>query len=234
MNQQSDNKTESTVQLFEETFQSGNLIELTSSLGEFGIDAVLSHVGVAEVVKDIPVVGLLVGLTKTVMDIRTYLLAKKVYNFFFGIRDIPLEKRIKFSNDYCRENREDTATALLNILDRMNNQNNVPIICRLMKSKMNDNISMRDFNRCILALERISYTDLDSLLNFDKDYYEEGVAESFESAGLVYLSVIDPHNRYGGPQMRLSRTGRILLKYGLEKPVSLEAPRTTRIKSDFG
>lgn len=232
--EQSENKTESAVQLFDETLKSGNLTVLLSSCGEIGIDSIMSSKGVAEVVKDIPVVGLLVSLTKTVMDVRAYLLAKKIYVFFFGIKDVPLAKRIKFSEEYCRENREDTATALLGILDRMNNHNNVPIICRLMKAKMNEQISMHDFNRCILALERISYPDLDSLIRFDEDYYEAGLAESFESAGLVYLSVIDPHNRYGGPQMRLSRTGRVILVYGLEKKVSLDAPRTTRIKSDFG
>ena len=229
-----ENKTESAVQLFDETFRSGNLVDLTSSIGEVGIDSILSLEGVPTIVKDIPVLGLLVGVTKTVIDIRSYLLGRKICGFFFGIKDVPIEKRIKFSEEYCRENREDTAAALLSILDRMNNRNNVPIVCRLMKAMMNDSISMHDFNRCILALERVSYADLDSLSKFDDDYYEEGLAESFESAGLVYLSVIDPHNRYGGPQMRLSRTGRVLLVYGLERNVALEAPRSTRIMSDFG
>ena len=103
-----------------------------------------------------------------------------------------------------------------------------------MKAKMDEEITLLDFNRRVLALERTSYTDLDKLSYFDVDYYEEGVAESFESAGLVYLSVIDPHNRYDGPKMKLSKTGRYLLVYGLEKIVPLDAPRITKIKSDFG
>ena len=228
-----ENKTESAVQLFDSTFKTGNLVDLTSSLGEIGVDSLMSCVNLPQVVESIPVLGVLVSLTKSVVDIRTFLLTRKVYDFFFGIKEIPIEKRIKFSEEYCRENREDTAAALLSILDRMNNRNSVPIICRLMKAKMNDDISMRDFNRCILALERVSYADLDRLSKFEDDYYEEGVSESFESAGLVYQSVIDPRNCYGGLKMKLSRTGRILLAYGLGKMALLDEPRTTRIKSDF-
>ena len=61
-----ENKTESAVQLFDETFKSGNLVDLASSIGEVGIDSILSLVGVPTIVKDILVLGLLVGVTKTV------------------------------------------------------------------------------------------------------------------------------------------------------------------------
>ena len=61
-----ENKTESAVQLFDETFKSGNLVDLASSIGEVWIDSIMSLEGVAQIVKDIPVLGLLVGVTKTV------------------------------------------------------------------------------------------------------------------------------------------------------------------------
>lgn len=103
-----------------------------------------------------------------------------------------------------------------------------------MKAKIDEEITILDFNRCILALERTAYTDLELLPRFVNDYYEEGVAEAFEAAGLVYLSVIDPRNMLGGPKMKLSKTGRDILKFGLEHPVDFDAPRNTRIISDFG
>lgn len=228
------NQTSSVINSFDNIFESGNLVDALSQVGEVGLDYALDLSEAAPILKDIPVLGLLVSGTKTVANIRSFVLAKKVFKFFYGIKDVPIEKRRKFAKEYCQANREDTAVALLSVLDRLSNQNYVPIICRLMKAKMDEEITLLDFNRCVLALERTSYTDLDKLSFFDVDYYEEGVAESFESAGLVYLSVIDPRNLLGGAKMRLSRTGRIILKFGQEYSIDIDAPRTTRIISDFG
>lgn len=232
--EESKNQTSSVIKSFDSFFESGNLIDALSQVGEVGLDYAFELSEAAPILKDIPVLGLLVSGTKTVANIRSFVLANKVFKFFYGIKDVPIEKRRKFAEEYCQANREDTAVALLSVLDRLSNQNYVPIICRLMKAKMDEEITLLDFNRCVLALERTSYTDLDKLSFFDVDYYEEGVAESFESAGLVYLSVIDPRNLLGGPKMRLSRTGRIILKFGQEYSIDIDAPRTTRIISDFG
>lgn len=228
------NQTTSVIKSFDNTFESGNLVDCLSQVGEVGIDRALELAEAAPILKDIPVLGLIVSGTKTVANIRSYVLANKVFKFFYGIKDVPIEKRRKFAEEYCQANREDTAVTLLSVLDRLNNQNYVPIICRLMKARMDDEITLLDFNRCILALERTSFTDLDKLSSFDVDYYEEGVAESFEAAGLVYLSVIDPRNLQGGTKMRLSWTGRVILKYGLEQPVDMDVPRTIKFISDFG
>lgn len=232
MEQIKNNTTSSVIKSFNDTFESGNLVDILSQVGEVGLDYALELSDSSPILKDIPVLGLIVSGTKTIANIRSHLLVNKVFKFFYGIKDIPIEKRKKFAEEYCQVNREDTAVALLSILDRMNNLNNVPIVCRLMKAKMDDKITIQEFNRCILALERVSYSDLDSLIKFDNNYYEEGVAESFEAAGLVCLSLIDPH-LFGVQKMTLSKTGRILLVYGLEKSVPLYKPRIIGIKRDF-
>lgn len=54
---------------------------------------------------------------------------------------------------------------------------------------MNGFITIPEFNRAVLALERTTYSDLQFLSKFVDDYYEEGLAEAFEAAGLVYQSV---------------------------------------------
>ena len=229
-----DNNTEIVIQSFKNTFETGNLVDVLSQASEVGLDYTLDIVDSAQILKDIPVLGLIVSGTKTIANIRNYLLAKKVFKFLFDIRDIPIEKRQKFADEYCRENREDTASALLMILDRLNNQNYVSIICRLMRAKMNGHISIAEFNRAVLALERISYTDIYQLSKFVEDYYEEGLAEAFESSGLVYQSVVGGGNAASdsksGTKMRLSSTGRILLAYGLNIEVGAHAPRSTDVR----
>lgn len=228
------NQTTSVIESFDNTFESGNLVDTLSQVGEVGLDYALDLSKAAQILKDIPVLGLLVSCTKTIANIRSHALANKVFRFFYGIKDIPIEKRRKFAEEYCQANREDTAVTLLSILDRLNNQNYVPIICRLMKAKMDEEITILDFNRCILALERTAYTDLELLPRFVNDYYEAGVAEAFEAAGLVCLSVIDPRNMCGGQKMKLSRTGCLILKFGLGQDVDIEGARNIRFISSFG
>lgn len=231
------NTTVSVIQSFDNTFESGNLVDTLSQVGELGIDAALELVNAAPILKDIPVLGLIVSGTKTVANIRSYALAKKVFKFFYGVKDIPIEKRQKFAAEYCRENREDTAAALLNILDRLNNQNYVPVICRLMCAQMDGKITISEFSRAVLSLERTAYTDLHLLSKFVNDYYEEGLAEAFESAGLVYLSVIDGGDASSGSdsgsKMSLTPTGRILLVYGLGNSAETNIPRNTNVKNDI-
>lgn len=229
------NQTTSVIKSFDNTFESGNLVDTLSQVGEVGLDYALELSDKAPILKDIPVLGLIVSGTKTVVNIHSHVLANKVFKFFYGIKDVPVEKRREFAKEYCKANREDTAVALLSILDRLNNQNYVPIICRLMKAKMDGAMTIPEFNRTVLALERTAYTDLNLLPKFVGDYYEEGVAEAFESAGLVYQSVIDggsaDSSSDGGSKMKLSHTGRLLLVYGLGYPAEARVPRSTDVKS---
>lgn len=231
-----ENKTYDIIQSFDNTFEKGNLIDTLSQVGEAGLDFFLEAGDAAPILKDIPVIGLMVSGAKTAANIRSYVLANKVFNFFYGIKDIPLKKRQCFAEEYFKENREDVATALLSILDRLNNKNYVPIICNLMRAQMNGFITIPEFNRVVLALERTAYTDLQYLHKFQESYYEDGVAEAFESAGLVYQSVIDGGNAAAdadsGIKMKLSPTGRILLVYGLGFPAVARTPRTTDVKSE--
>ena len=116
-----ENKTNAIIQSFDYTFEKGNLVDALSQVGEVGLDMILEAGDAAPVLKEIPVLGLIVSSTKTVANIRSYVLANKVYKFFYCIKDISLEKRQRFTEKYLKENREDTATALLSILDRLSN-----------------------------------------------------------------------------------------------------------------
>lgn len=113
----------------------------------------------------------------------------------------------------------------------------MPVICNLMRAKMCGLISIPECNRAILALEKTAYTDLVLLPKVNDNYYEEGVAEALESAGLVYHSVIDGGGAASysrGVKMTLSPTGRLLLAYGLGRSVVAHIPRSTVLKGGLG
>lgn len=86
------NKTESVIQSFNSTFESGNLIDTLSQIGEVGVDFAMDFAEAAPIVKDIPVLGLIVSGTKTIANIRSYSLAKKVFRFFMALRIYLLRK----------------------------------------------------------------------------------------------------------------------------------------------
>lgn len=207
------NQTTSIIKSFDNTFESGNLIDTLSQVGEVGLDYTLELSNAAPILKDIPVLGLIVSGTKTVANIRSHVLANKVFKFFYEIKDVPIEKRREFSEEYCQANREDTAVALLSILDRLNNQNYVPIICRLMKAKIDGEITIAEFNRAVVALERIPYTDIPNLEDYVTDHYESGVTEILFAAGVLRLSHEDFENSTN--EYQLNKTGFLLLKYGV-------------------
>lgn len=197
-----------------------------------------SKVGdIAPVIKSIPVLKIIVGATKTIVNIRSYYLAKKVYTFLYEIKDTPQESRQRFAKDYLEKNKEDVAITILSILERLNNINNVPILCNLMRAQINGHITIAQFNRVVMALERTAYADLQFLHKFDNDYYEEGVAEALESAGLVYPSVIGNGDASSelksGIKMKLTHTGRLLLMYGLGVSTEDHVSRVTEVKSEL-
>lgn len=66
-----ENKTVSVIESFDNTFEKGNLIDTLSQAGEFGLDLVLEAGEAAPILKDIPVLGLIVSGTKTVANVRS-------------------------------------------------------------------------------------------------------------------------------------------------------------------
>lgn len=72
-----DNNTEIAIQSFKKTFETENLVDMLSQAGEIGLDYTLDIVDSAQILKDIPVLGLIVSGTKTIANIRNYFLAKK-------------------------------------------------------------------------------------------------------------------------------------------------------------
>ena len=85
----SKNQTVSVIKSFNATFEKGNLVDTLAQVGEIGLDALLELNDSAPIIKDIPVIGLLVSGTKTIANIRSHVLANKVYKFFYCIKDIP-------------------------------------------------------------------------------------------------------------------------------------------------
>ena len=125
---QIEDQTTSVVSSFDETLEKGNLVDTFSQVGEFAIDQAIQN----NLLKDIPVLGLLVSGYKTVVNIKDFNLTKKVFRFLYHLQDTTPEQRQKFVKKYLEANQESTAASILDILDKLNNSNSVPLVSNLI------------------------------------------------------------------------------------------------------
>lgn len=222
--------TTEVVETFENTFEKGNLIDTFSQVGEYALD----QASKIEAVKDIPFFGLLISGYKTIINVKDYYLTRKVFRFLYNLQDTTPEERQKFSKKYCEVNQEKTALSLLNILDQLNNGNMVPVICNLMKAVIKEKLTIAQFNRLVMAIQRTAFTDLSQLSKYQEAYDEDGLTDALMAAGLIYQTAYDGGNAAGEANENkfiISPNGTLLLKYGLKLSNVQEKPRSTSISA---
>ena len=72
--------------------------------------------------------------------------------------EIETEKKRKFVKEYIESNQEDGIDALLSVIDQLDNQHKVEIMARLLKSRVEEEITIYEFNRLVACLRRIPYS----------------------------------------------------------------------------
>lgn len=215
---------------FNNSFEKGNLVDTFSQVGEFTIDQAIKN----DVLRDVPVIGLLVSGYKTYVNIKDYNLARKVYRFLYHLQDTTPKEREKFSRKFCEANQENTSLALLSVLDQLNNGNMVPVICNLIKAVISEDITISQFNRLIVAMQRTAFTDLAQLQKYEVEYDEEGLTDALLASGLVYQSTYDGGDLDTGEsenKFKISPNGYLLLKYGFRLNIAEDNNRHTDINT---
>ncbi len=215
-------KQEEVVESFQNSFENDNAIDMAVDVADLAIDKFVD----SDAVNGVPVVGILNASYKIYKNVQTYRLAKKVYLFLYHTNEITVEKKRKFVEEYIESNQEDGIDALLTVIDQLDNQNKVAILARLLKAKIDGFITIHEFNRLVTCLQRIPFSDITKMKDYVEDYYEPGVTEILNTAGVLYLSCEDFDNNTNG--YKLNYNGVLLLKYGLGYGV--EIPSEYKIK----
>ena len=203
------------VESFQNSFESDNAIDFVVESADLAFDKIVD----SDAVNGVPVVGMLNGVYKIYKNVQAYRLAKKVYRFLYHTREIETEKKRRFVKEYIESNQEDGIDALLSVIDQLDNQHKVDIMARLLKAKVNEEITIYEFNRLVACLRRIPYSDILKMKDYKEHHYEPGVTEVLYAAGVLYLSHEDfeeDTNKY-----MLNYNGAQLLKYGLKEDVKI-------------
>ncbi len=210
------------VESFQNSFESDNTIDFVVGSADLAFDKFVD----SDAVNGVPVVRMLNGVYKIYKNIQAYRLAKKVYRFLYHTREIETEKKRKFVKEYIESNQEDGIDVLLSVIDQLDNQHKVDIMARLLNAKVEEEITIFEFNRLVACLRRIPYSDILKLKDYKDHHYEPGVTEVLYAAGVLYLSHEDfekDTNKY-----KLNYNGAQLLKYGLK--VDMEIPADFRVR----
>ena len=145
----------------------------------------------------LPVVG---GVIASYLQIaknnrETYLemdFYRKLLAFIYGIKDLQ-PKDIKSFMDEVEENAKDfSGSVITNLINKTDNINKATVLANLIKSIVNNDITIHDFFRLSSMLERIPYIDLNELEKYQNAFYDKsGDTELLYATGALKLDTID-------------------------------------------
>jgi hypothetical protein len=173
-----------------ETIASPELGNLAQDFGEVALDSILKY----GVLKDIPVIGSIIGVAKATISIRDKLLVKKILHFLRELGDTTEEERRKFLQEFEEDAKEQRKIGenLILLLDRLDNLDKSAMVAKLLKAYIKGEIKSYDeFAYYSALVDRSPMFDLSALLSFfsDGDIDEQWLAVKFHYLGLSFMMI---------------------------------------------
>ena len=182
-----------------ETLKEGELQNVSIDILEAISDSMLKD----GLLKDIPILGTLVGLTKASSNIRDKLFCKKLISFLAQLKDVPKEERLKQIQKVQSDKtyRTKVGEKLLYIIDKCEDSEKSELIAKLFKAFLEEKIDYNDFLRCVSSIDSIPMPDLFEFIKHPPYKIDIKKGSTFISAGLVAIDQIKPKitegsNRY--------------------------------------
>lgn len=143
------------VESFEHSLLCDDNKELIASISDVGIDAVIGN----GALNGVPILGILNSMYKVGKNIHVLRLCKKVTKLLYDTLSISQTDKDKFIKEFTEINKEKGAEVLLDVIDKIDNINKIEFLANLMKAKINNEISIVDFVRLCLVIEKLPYVD---------------------------------------------------------------------------
>lgn len=143
-----------------ETIKIDGLADLTKDFTELGIDLVLKD----GILKDIPIAGTIVNISKTIGSIRDLLYLKKLLSFLHIVGKTTQQQRENFIQENCQNTRQFEEGVLL-ILEQVDNMNKSALIGKIFKACILGKITYEDAIRLSEMINRASWQDLNCLIS---------------------------------------------------------------------
>lgn len=164
----------------------GGMTSIATDWGEVAIDSVMND-GVA---KDIPILGSLINLYKSSVNIKEHIFHKKIEGLIDNISDITEEELASFNSqfDYDPEFRVRVAEHLTIIIDRLDDLEKTKMLAKAFSGFVKRKINFGQFRRIARAIERCMIEDLKEVHNFERanDAFSE-ITYELAASGLIQL-----------------------------------------------
>lgn len=170
---------------FEETLKDSNLHNVAIGLTETLTDSILRD----GLLKDIPIIGTIVGLGKTSIKITDLLFLKKVISFLTELQTISIEDRKEMIDkiDLSKKFRVKVGERLLYIIDKCDDHENAQYISRLFAGYINREIDYPDFLKASKVIERIYIGDLIAFIKDERTVLQPNELVDYEGTGLYEI-----------------------------------------------
>ena len=183
------NKLKNLSDSFDETIKDSNLAEINADLYEVLIDSFLKD----GIVKDIPIIGTILKLSKFSMSLKEHLFLKKIIYFISELKDISPKDRNKMISelDESKVHRIKVGEKLIYIIDKCEDHVSIEYVAKFFKSSLLNKISYSDFLRCTSIIQNIFIEDFECFVKSEnlerekeRNEYFSDIEMNFVSAGL--------------------------------------------------
>ena len=161
---------------------------------------------------------------ETYLEMEFY---RKLLALIYGIKDLKPNDIKSFMDEVENNARDFSGCVITHLVNKTDNVNKATILANLIKSRVENEITIHDFFRLSSMLDRIPYIDLNELEKYQKAYYDDsGDTELLYATGALKLDTIDAQeeNLY-----ILSELGRKLLKYGMLRSAHVDNHGSTSV-----
>lgn len=146
----------------EETIKDSNLQDVTADLAETFTDALLKE----GLLKDIPVIGTIIGLTRVTISLNDRLLIKKLIYFISELKTINQEKRKRLIEEIesSEKQRIKVGEKLLYIIDKCDDHTAAKYIAILFSAFLDEDMTYEEFLRGSTIVQRLIVQDLEQFI----------------------------------------------------------------------
>lgn len=174
---------------FDETLKNTDLQNVTVNIAETFTDSVLND----GILKDIPIIGTVVGLTKTAFSINDRIFIKKLISFLTELKEIPNEKRNEMISkiDESGKYRIKVGEKLLFILDKCSDNQSARYIALIFNAFLKEELDYSEFLRASSIVEKIFIEDFEYFLMTEIKDLEKTISSHQDTVSDVENSLIN-------------------------------------------
>jgi hypothetical protein len=157
----------------EKTLKDSDLHSFTEGVGEVALDSLLEE----GVLKDLPIIGMISGLTKTALNIQDQLFLKKIIRFLTELRNTDYKERNRLITkiDKSEEFEIKVGEKLLYIIDKCDDHISSVYVAKLFRAFLNGEIDYSEFLRGATIIQNIFEEDLKFFLNSKVEELEKEI-----------------------------------------------------------